>query len=89
MGLVDRIIGIRIAVVVVILYFTGSISGTLAIVLLVLSGISILTSIFSVCSHNMPFGHYFEMFAIAGLKDLEGFSHIILLYLCIWLKNML
>jgi hypothetical protein len=56
MGLVDRIIRILIAVVVVILYFTNVISGTLAIVLLVFSGIFILTSLIGSCPLYMPFG---------------------------------
>jgi hypothetical protein len=56
MGLVDRIIRILIAVVVVILYFTNVISGTLAIVLLVFSGIFILTSIIGSCPLYMLFG---------------------------------
>jgi hypothetical protein len=56
MGLVDRIIRILIAVVVVILYITNVISGTLAIVLLIFSGIFILTSMIGSCPLYMPFG---------------------------------
>jgi hypothetical protein len=56
MGLIDRIIRVLIAVTVVILYFMGILSGTWAIVLLALSGIFILTSIFGICPLYMPFG---------------------------------
>ncbi|MEI6122566.1 MAG: DUF2892 domain-containing protein [Bacteroidota bacterium] len=56
MGIVDRVIRVLIAVVVTILYFTGVVSGTLAIVLLVLSGVFILTSIVGICPLYMPFG---------------------------------
>jgi hypothetical protein len=56
MGLADKIIRILIAAVVAILYFTGVLSGTLAIVLLILSGIFILTSLISFCPLYWPFG---------------------------------
>jgi len=56
MGLADKIVRILIAVIVVILYFTNVISGTLGIVLLVLSGIFILTSLISFCPLYLPFG---------------------------------
>ncbi len=56
MGTIDKIIRILIAVVVVILYFAAVISGTVAIVLLILSGIFILTSLISRCPLYLPFG---------------------------------
>ena len=56
MGTIDKIIRILIAVVVVILYFTAVISGTIAIVLLILSGIFILTSLIGTCPLYLPFG---------------------------------
>lgn len=56
MGLADKIIRILIAVIVVILYLTNVISGTLGIVLLVLSGIFILTSLLGFCPLYLPFG---------------------------------
>lgn len=56
MGSADRIIRILIAVIVAILYFTGTISGTLGIVLLVLAGVFILTSLISSCPLYAPFG---------------------------------
>ena len=56
MGNIDRVIRILVAVVIAVLYFTGIISGTAAIVLLVLAGIFILTSLVSFCPLYLPFG---------------------------------
>lgn len=56
MGTIDKVIRILIALVVIGLYFTNVISGTIAIVLLVLSGIFILTSLISFCPLYLPFG---------------------------------
>lgn len=55
MGLIDRMIRILIAAVVLVLYFTNVISGTLAIVLLIFSGIFILTSLIGTCPLYLPF----------------------------------
>lgn len=49
MGLADRIIRVIIAAVVAVLFFTNIISGTLGIILLVLAGVFILTSMISFC----------------------------------------
>jgi hypothetical protein len=49
MGAVDKGFRILVAVVVVILYFTNVISGTLGIVLLIFAGIFVLTSLISFC----------------------------------------
>lgn len=56
MGTSDRIIRVIIAVVVALLYFTGTVSGTLGIVLMVLAGIFVLTSLVSFCPLYLPFG---------------------------------
>jgi hypothetical protein len=56
MGSTDRIIRVIIAVIVGVLYFTGIISGTLGIVLLVLAGVFVLTSLISFCPLYAPFG---------------------------------
>ncbi|MEI6853861.1 MAG: DUF2892 domain-containing protein [Bacteroidota bacterium] len=56
MGIIDRVIRVLIAVAVAVLYFAGILSGTLAIILLILSGIFILTSLFGMCPLYMPFG---------------------------------
>ena len=49
MGNLDRIIRILLAAVFAYLYFTGVITGTLGIVLLVLGGVFVLTSLVSFC----------------------------------------
>ena len=56
MGSIDRIIRILIAAVVAVLYFTGTIGGTLAIVLGVLAIIFVATSLVSFCPLYLPFG---------------------------------
>ena len=56
MGSADRIIRVLLAIVVGVLYFTGTISGTLGIVLLVLAGVFVLTSLISFCPLYAPFG---------------------------------
>lgn len=56
MGLTDRIIRVIIAVIAGVLYFTGTITGTLGIVLLVLAVIFVLTSLISFCPLYAPFG---------------------------------
>jgi len=49
MGPVDRIFRVLIAILIVVSYWQGFITGTLSIVLLVVSGIFLLTSILSSC----------------------------------------
>lgn len=56
MGSADRMIRIIIAAIIGILYFTGFISGTVGIVLLVLGGIFLLTSFVNFCPLYVPFG---------------------------------
>ena len=56
MGSADRIIRIIIAAIVGVLYYTGSITGTLGLVLLVLAGVFLLTSFISFCPLYAPFG---------------------------------
>jgi hypothetical protein len=55
MGTVDRIIRLAVAAVIAILYFTGLISGVLAIVLGIVAAILVLTSIVSFCPLYLPF----------------------------------
>lgn len=56
MGSADRILRVIIAAIIAILYFTGTISGTLGIVLLVLAAVFVLTSLMSFCPLYAPFG---------------------------------
>lgn len=58
MGTTDKAVRIIIAAVIAVLYFTNVISGTLGIVLLVLAGVFVLTSLVSFC----------PLYAIFGLK---------------------
>jgi hypothetical protein len=55
MGGVDRIVRIIVAAIIAVLYYTGTISGTVGIILLILAGIFLLTSIVSVCPLYFPF----------------------------------
>ncbi len=56
MGTVDRVIRGIIAVVLVVLYVTGAIGGTTALVLIVVAAIFFLTSLMSFCPLYLPFG---------------------------------
>lgn len=56
MGTIDKVIRILVALVIVILFSTNVISGVLGIILLVLAGIFVLTSVISFCPLYMPFG---------------------------------
>ena len=53
-GTIDKVIRVLLAVIVVALYFTHVISGTLAIILLVLGAILVVTSIVGICPLYMP-----------------------------------
>ena len=55
MSNLDRIIRVILALVFAVLYFTGVISGTLGIVLLVLAVVFLLTSAVSFCPLYVPF----------------------------------
>ncbi len=55
MGNIDRIIRVLLAIVFVVLYFTGVVSGVLGIILLVLAAIFLITSFISTCPLYMPF----------------------------------
>jgi hypothetical protein len=56
MGSTDKIIRISIAVIIAVLYFTNTISGTLALILGAFAIIFIITSFISVCPLYIPFG---------------------------------
>ena len=56
MGTIDRILRLALVVVIAILYFSDAITGTWAIILLILSGVFLITSILGVCLLYMPFG---------------------------------
>jgi len=56
MGGMDRIIRVLVAIVAVALYLTGTLTGTLGIVALIVAGIFLLTSVVSFCPLYMLFG---------------------------------
>ncbi|WP_088341645.1 YgaP family membrane protein [Robiginitalea sediminis] len=56
MGSTDRIVRFIIAAIFGVLYFTGTVSGTLGLVLLILAGVFVLTSFISFCPLYAPFG---------------------------------
>lgn len=56
MGTADKVVRILVAIVIAGLYFANIISGTLAIILLVLAGVFTLTSFMSFCPLYLPFG---------------------------------
>ncbi|MCB8926657.1 MAG: DUF2892 domain-containing protein [Ardenticatenaceae bacterium] len=54
MGSADRIIRVVLAVAVAVLYFTGLISGTVAIILGILAIVFLLTSVVGFCPLYLP-----------------------------------
>lgn len=56
MGTLDRAIRIIVAIVVAVLYFTGQITGTAAIILGILAVVFVLTSLVGTCPLYLPFG---------------------------------
>lgn len=56
MGNLDRGLRIAIAALVLVLYLTGVISGTWAIVLGVVAAVFVLTGFIGVCPAYLPFG---------------------------------
>lgn len=56
MGTIDRVVRLLVAVAIAALYMLNIISGTVAIVLLVLAGVFVLTSLVGFCPLYMPLG---------------------------------
>lgn len=56
MGSVDKIIRLIVAALFIVLYFTGTVTGTVGIILLILAAVFILTSLISTCPLYLPFG---------------------------------
>ncbi len=56
MGTVDRVVRIILAAVFAGLYFTGTVTGFLGILLLILGGVFVATSLVSTCPLYLPFG---------------------------------
>ena len=56
MGKMDRVVRLLLAAVISVLYFTGTISGTVGLVALILGAVFVLTSFISFCPLYAPFG---------------------------------
>ena len=56
MGSVDRIVRIVLAIVFGLLYYTGTVTGTMGVVLLVVGAVFLLTSLVSSCPLYSLFG---------------------------------
>ena len=56
MGTVDKVIRILVAVIILVLYFTHVVSGTLAVILLILAGVFVVTSLLGFCPLYLPVG---------------------------------
>lgn len=56
MGSVDKTLRLLLAVIFIALYFTHTVTGTAGIVLLILAGVFVLTSLVSFCPLYVPFG---------------------------------
>ncbi len=56
MGTADRITRLVIAAIIVTLFFTNILAGTLGIILLILAGVFVLTSFSGFCPLYAPFG---------------------------------
>lgn len=56
MGTIDKVIRILVAVVFAVLFFAQVITGVIGIILLVLAGVFVLTSLISFCPLYWPFG---------------------------------
>lgn len=56
MGTTDKVLRALAALLVIVLYYNGILSGTTAIVLLIVAGVFLLTSFVSFCPLYVPFG---------------------------------
>ena len=54
-GNIDRIVRAVLAIILAVLYFSGMVTGTLGIILLVLAGVLLLTSLISFCPLYAPY----------------------------------
>jgi len=56
MGTTDKVIRVLVAVIILVLYFTHVVSGTLAVILLILAGVFVVTSLLGLCPLYLPLG---------------------------------
>jgi hypothetical protein len=55
-GTIDKVIRLLIALVIIVLYFTNLVTGTLAVILFIVAALLILTSIIGICPVYLLFG---------------------------------
>ncbi|HBX69410.1 MAG TPA: DUF2892 domain-containing protein [Chloroflexi bacterium] len=55
LGTVDRILRVMLALILAVLYFTGTVTGAFGIILLILGGAFLLTALLSFCPLYVPF----------------------------------
>jgi len=55
-GTVDKVIRIVVTAIILVLWFTHVVTGTLAVILLILAGILVVTSLIGTCPLYMLFG---------------------------------
>ncbi|PLW92198.1 MAG: DUF2892 domain-containing protein [Marinilabiliales bacterium] len=56
MGIADRVLRIMLAVLAIVLYFTGVVAGPLGITILAIAGVFLLVSFIGSCPLYLPFG---------------------------------
>lgn len=56
MGTVDKVVRVAVAAIIAVLYFTGQITGTAAIILGIVAVAFIVTSLIGWCPSYVPFG---------------------------------
>ena len=55
-GIADKLIRLIVSAAILVLFLTNIISGTLAIILLIVAGIFVVTSFINFCPLYLPFG---------------------------------
>jgi hypothetical protein len=55
-GSIDKVVRVLVAALIAVLYFTHVISGTTGIILLVVAGVFVLTSLLGICPIYLLFG---------------------------------
>jgi len=55
MGTIDRAVRVLVAAVIGFLYYNGTITGTVGIILLVLAAVFVVTALIGVCPLYLPF----------------------------------
>ena len=62
LGTIDRVVRILVGLLIAVLYFTDRVSGTPAIILLIVAGVFVVTSVISYC----------PIYGISGISSLRA-----------------